>query len=152
MFSVYLPAVEEKSLAVPAQSEGDVPSGVETVMIVDDEPQIRTSMERLLRMSGYQILLASDGLEALEIYQRHKEEIGLVILDISMPRMSGREALVEFRRLDPAVKVLVFSGYTPDAEDSYDQVMGVVDKPPNPEKILGQVRMRLDTAISGERS
>ena len=152
MFSVYLPAVEEKSLAVPAQSEGDVPSGVETVMIVDDEPQIRTSMERLLRMSGYQILLASDGLEALEIYQRHKEEIGLVILDISMPRMSGREALVEFRRLDPAVKVLVFSGYTPDAEDFYDQVMGVVDKPPNPEKILGQVRMCLDTAISGERS
>ena len=81
MFSVYLPAVEEKSLAVPAQSEAEVPSGVETVMIVDDEPQIRTSMERLLRMSGYQILLASDGLEALEIYQRHKEEIGLVILD-----------------------------------------------------------------------
>ena len=145
-FMVYIPVVEGGMVAPPLPASEEVPSGVETILLVDDEEQIRTSMKRLLELSGYRVLLGVDGLEALDIYERHREQIGLVILDISMPKMSGREALGELRRLDPMVKVLVFSGYASDAEDFYQQAMGVVDKPPNPEEFLKQVRVCLDAA------
>ena len=143
-FTVYIPMAEEKAAAVAVEVQGEVPSGAETVLLVDDEEQIRTSMKRLLEMSGYRVLLGVDGLDGVELYRRHRQEIGLVILDISMPKMSGQEALVELQRFDPAVKVLVFSGYAPNVEDFYKQAMGVIDKPPNPENFLQQVRACLD--------
>ena len=143
-FLVYIPVVEGEVVEMAVQTNGEVPSGGETILLFDDEEHIRTSMKRLLELSGYDVLLGCDGLQALDIYKKHQGKIGVVILDISMPKMSGREALAELQQLDLAVKVLVFSGYAPDAEDFYEQAMGVVDKPPNPEDLLKKVRECLD--------
>ena len=77
------------------QTNGEVPSGVETMLLFNDEEHIRTSMKRLLELSGYDVLLGCDGLQALDIYKKHQGKIGVVILDISMPKMSGREASAE---------------------------------------------------------
>ena len=143
-FLVYIPVVEGEVVKMAVQTNGEVPSGVEKILVFDDEEHIRTSMKRLLELSGYDVLLGCDGLQALDIYKKHQGKIGVVMLDISMPKMSGREALAELQQLDLVVKVLVFSGNAPDAEDFYEQAMGVVDKPPNPEDLLKKVRECLD--------
>jgi two-component system cell cycle sensor histidine kinase/response regulator CckA len=83
-----------------------------TVLLVDDEDSVRTLGARMLERIGFQALVASDGQEALELYQVRQEEIVLVLLDLTMPYMDGEEAFRHLRRLDPQVRVVMTSGYT----------------------------------------
>ena len=101
-------------------------------------------MARLLESSGYRVLLAADGIEGLDIYRRQPGGIDVVILDMSMPRMSGQEVLANLQRVNPEVKVLIFSGYAPEDDEVYARVMGVVEKPPAPDMFLKQVREIID--------
>ena len=80
------------------------------VLVVDDEALVRSATRRILSRSGHEVLTASDGFEALELYRENAGRIGCVLLDLTMPRMDGIETLAGLRCIDPAVKVLIVSG------------------------------------------
>jgi two-component system, cell cycle sensor histidine kinase and response regulator CckA len=83
-----------------------------TVLVVDDHPAARSVLAAMLRRQGCQVLLASDGEEALEVYRRYHPDIDLVILDLWMPRMGGAATLDALRRVNPQVRCGVISGLT----------------------------------------
>ena len=81
------------------------------VLLVDDEPSIIQIMERALMFSGYRVLLASRGEEAIELYRKNKESISVVVLDRTMPDMAGERVLESLEAINPGVKVIFTSGY-----------------------------------------
>jgi two-component system cell cycle sensor histidine kinase/response regulator CckA len=90
--------------------------GSGTLLLVDDEDSVRLVAKRMLEQLGYHIVLASNGDEGLEIYQRERHRIDLVILDMIMPGMGGAEFYQKVKEIDPMVKVLLSSGYSLDGE------------------------------------
>ena len=117
-FSVYLPASEKRNRREVVNPESEMVRGCETVLLVDDEGTVRQVSEDLLKAMGYQMLSASDGNEALEIYTRHGQDIAVVLLDMVMPMMGGGEVYDRLKGIDPNVKVLLLSGYSLDGEAS----------------------------------
>jgi signal transduction histidine kinase/CheY-like chemotaxis protein len=101
------------------------------ILLVDDEEMIRHIGRSLLMKLGYSVLLAQDGQEAVEIYRDRPGEIDLVILDLRMPRLSGREALRQIRLVDPLARILFSSGFSVETitETEADGVLGFVSKP-----------------------
>jgi CheY-like chemotaxis protein len=116
-FAIYLPITDrEPTVPAPAPAgtdETQAPRG--TVLLVDDEPAVRTGTARLLKRQGLDVLVATNGAEGLRVFDEHAPKIGLVILDMGMPVMGGAEC---FRRLRDrsAVPVLVITGYAVDVE------------------------------------
>ncbi len=86
--------------------------GAGIILLVDDEESIRAMGHRMLERLGFQVLAAADGRAALEIYRARREEIALVLLDLTMPHMDGTETFRELRRIDPSVRIVISSGYT----------------------------------------
>jgi two-component system cell cycle sensor histidine kinase/response regulator CckA len=125
-------------------------AGNETILLVDDEPMVRDLGSEILRSYGYQVVEAADGVEALEIFRQKGSEIDLVILDLLMPRLSGKETFERLRQLDATAKILICSGYGSREPDSTllegDRQTPVVHKPFKPEELVYSVRRILDTA------
>lgn len=132
-FKILFPAVEEGS-CVERKDDAHLRdwTGKGVVLLVDDEETIRALGKKMLEKIGFDVLVASDGKEALQIYGRHKDEIDLVLLDLTMPRMNGEETFRELRRIDSNVNVLISSGYTESEITSRfagKGLAGVVQKP-----------------------
>jgi two-component system cell cycle sensor histidine kinase/response regulator CckA len=130
-FHLYLPAIR---LAVEERETkaAELPTGTETILLVDDEESVRKLGQRILKRCSYTVLMAENGVQALEVYQAHQGEIALVVLDALMPEMGGRECLRRLRELDPQVKVLISTGYTADSsaqELMAEGALGIVEKP-----------------------
>jgi signal transduction histidine kinase/CheY-like chemotaxis protein len=146
-FDVYLPrhrapVAPSNRLAAPRPSC----VGQETILLVDDEALVRNLGRTILERFGYHVLLANDGQDALDVYRRQQRPIDLVVLDLTMPRLSGREALRQLREIDPAVRILYASGYSAEhltAED-HEHSCGFVSKPYRPEDLAHAVRAALD--------
>ena len=85
-----------------------------TILVVDDEAPVRSVTAHLLRRYGYEVLTAADGREGVETYQRHAESISLVMLDMTMPELSGDEVFREIRRIRPDARIIVTSGQIED--------------------------------------
>jgi CheY-like chemotaxis protein len=117
-----------------------------TVLMVDDEPLIRALGRAVLERAGYRVILAVDGQEAVELYRQARGTIDLVVLDLTMPRLSGAEALRQLTELDPMVRVILSSGYSDSSEEdlAYPQVRGTVAKPYRPDDLLRGVRAALE--------
>jgi CheY-like chemotaxis protein len=114
-----------------------------TVLVVEDEPDILSFAEYVLRGSGFTVLSASDGAGALDLYRRHREEVRLVLLDYSMPHMSGAETFDRLREIDPRVRVLLTSGYsTQDATAGFAPgvLAGFLHKPYDSDVLVAKVR------------
>jgi CheY-like chemotaxis protein len=90
--------------------------GTGTVLLVDDEEVIREVGKELLEAVGYQVLIAKDGKEAVEVYRENCDDIDLVVLDMIMPNMGGGEAYDRMKEIDPDIRVLLSSGYSIDGE------------------------------------
>jgi CheY-like chemotaxis protein len=114
-FSIYLPA-SPKTVSEDLKHSDQVSKGNETVLLVDDEDTIREVGGELLEAMGYTVLLAEDGIKALETYQENQGDIDVVLLDMVMPNMGGGEAYDRLREIDPDVKVLLSSGFSIDGE------------------------------------
>ncbi|MHC4066124.1 MAG: response regulator [Planctomycetota bacterium] len=103
-----------------------------TILIVDDEPMIRYVLRAHLADSGYAVLEAGTGAEALDLYELHGHAIDAVILDLHMPGLSGEECYARLRRIDPQVRVIVSTGssveYKPDTQ-ALQGVAAIVEKP-----------------------
>jgi PAS domain S-box-containing protein len=110
-FHIYLPLSEQ---LVPEHEEslGDLERGEGCVLIIDDEGLVRAMARGILEHLGYRTLQARDGVEGVQVYQDHRQEIDVVLLDVVMPRMDGRTCLSALLAIDPAARVLVASGFT----------------------------------------
>jgi CheY-like chemotaxis protein len=114
-FSIYLPSSEEEIQEV-VKSGPEVVEGTETILLVDDEDVILEVGKELLEAMGYRVLTAGDGKEAIEIYEKNRDNIDLVILDMVMPQMGGGEAYDKMKEINHKIKVLLSSGYSIDSQ------------------------------------
>jgi PAS domain S-box-containing protein len=113
-FKIYLPRVDEPADA-PAAPAGPAPRGTETVLIVEDAAAVRTVTRQVLERQGYTVLEAPNGDAALQIAAKHHGPIHLLLTDVVMPGVSGRQLAEQLVRLRPDIAVLYVSGYTDDA-------------------------------------
>jgi PAS domain S-box-containing protein len=116
VFHLFLPLSKSEKLSDNSCLEIDVPANHDsgTILIVDDEDIIRITGKAILEEAGYTVLLAEDGLDGLNVLKKHKDEIDLVILDMVMPKMNGREVFYKMRSLKPDCAILIASGFTKD--------------------------------------
>jgi two-component system cell cycle sensor histidine kinase/response regulator CckA len=121
--------------------------GKETILLVDDEEMVRDLGIEILQRHGYRVLLATDGEKALEIWQEERKRIDLVVLDLVMPHLGGPATFVRLREMDPAVKVLICTGYRSKEDELKVLKMAdvpVILKPFRPEDLAARVREVLD--------
>ena len=111
---IYLPCVGDPLPAGMEAAAADAPGGGETILLVEDEPAIRDVTGRLLKAAGYVVLQAPDGAAALDLLERHGGHIDLLLTDVVMPGINGRELAAQAARTHPFMKVLYMSGYTDD--------------------------------------
>jgi signal transduction histidine kinase/ActR/RegA family two-component response regulator len=143
---IHLPLVSKVSPRAPVPL-ASTPSGLETVLVVDDEPAVLRTSRRILERAGYRVAEAASGREGVERYRAQAEVIDLVLLDMMMPDLEGGEVFDLLRAQDPTVRVLLCSGFSQQgAADRLIQrgAMGFVDKPPQRETLLRAVRQALD--------
>ena len=116
-FRVFLPRVTEQAVKVKHDAEAlSIPAGVGTILLVEDEPMLRELGSTVLQELGYQVIVSENGQEALSLLTAHPETtFDLLLTDIIMPEMGGRELVTALRELRPAIKVIYCSGYTEDA-------------------------------------
>lgn len=152
-FRIYLPALEAASereeIVESQESKSSATGGNETILLVDDEEFIRELGVDVLGQAGYTVLTASNGEQALEVYRRERERIALVILDLIMPGMGGSKCLEELLKVTPRARVLIASGYSPDASTKGALEAGAVafiNKPYNNKQLLELVRKILDNS------
>lgn len=148
-FEIYFPA-----MVMPFGPESDTTAefpafGTETVLLVDDEELIRNFGVDLLSSAGYEVLTANDGQHAVDIYLRERDRISLVILDLVMPKMGGKQCLEKLLDINPNLKILIASGFLMD-EETRDvlsaKARGIVKKPFKAKDLLKHVRSVLDKA------
>jgi two-component system cell cycle sensor histidine kinase/response regulator CckA len=151
---VYLPAVAsepEQTAAPPVPPERRTPA---TVLLVDDEDLVRTAARRLLATSGYAVLEAFDALEALQVAQSYDQSIDVLVTDLVMPGMGGRELADRLLADRPDLAVVFMSGYSDQAVTSLaacDDDVRFVHKPFTHEKLLGAIRTALGHRDASER-
>jgi CheY-like chemotaxis protein len=143
---IYLPRCDAAVHHAEAPPLAAASAGHETILFVDDEPFVRRLAEQTLRRAGYRVLTAEDGLAAVEVFARQMQEIDLVVLDLTMPRLSGRDALRRMTAIDANVRVLLSSGYSIDQAPALDEpgVVGFLSKPYRPVELCTAVRKGLD--------
>jgi len=153
IFKVYLPRTlvsEKPSTPVRETRPETVDGGNETVLLVDDEASIRRLGQTILSHYGYTVLLAGDGEEAVEIFNQNQEAIGLVILDLTMPKRSGWDTFNDIRRINPRMRIIVSSGHRFDKrlkEISHQEKVRFVPKPYRPVDLARFVREALDQPV-----
>ena len=148
-FKIYFPRTNgEADVLSQRYVAGSLPRGNETVLLVEDEPLVRGLALRVLREHGYKVLQASNGMEAMRVAQMHAgEEIHLLLTDVVMPMMNGKELADQLKPLRPDIKVLFTSGYTDIAmvyHEILEKGMNYIEKPFSVDTLARKVREVLD--------
>lgn len=132
IFKIYLPVDSSSAPKARPLPEEPVVKGRGSILVVDDESIIRNTAHAVLTSLGYDVLLAQDGMEALEIYKNEGKRITVVLLDLVMPKISGQETFRRLKAIDPAVKVLFSSGFSQEGNVSEllkEGAAGFIQKP-----------------------
>lgn len=151
-FKVCLPrvALQPNSVTI-AQPTAAVAHGAEVILLVEDDTPVRLTATRILERAGYTVLPAADGQEALDIHHKHASRIDLLVTDMIMPEMSGRELAARVRERDPEIAVLIMSGYTEQTSRSQSFIGAgglFIQKPFTPEGLRAKVRSAINaTAV-----
>ena len=148
-FTVFLPAIERDAPAALEPVQGGVIGGRETILVAEDEVALRRLTERLLTGLGYSVIVAEDGVEALELFARRRDEIDLLLLDIVMPGKGGKDVHAAVRALGSDVPVVFMTGYSADVAPhalGTDTGCRVLCKPYDLDALAGVVREVLEGA------
>jgi two-component system, cell cycle sensor histidine kinase and response regulator CckA len=143
----YEGALPQKVERAPSQTPTAASTGTETILLVEDEPQVRAVAARALRSAGYRVLEATNGRDGLQVARRERESIDLIVSDVVMPEMGGKEMVELARQFLPTTAVLFVSGYTAGSfplpsDDPNANVF--LQKPFTPQELLAMVRQVLD--------
>jgi two-component system, cell cycle sensor histidine kinase and response regulator CckA len=144
---VYLPRVEPSQPAGEASAAQRPAGGTETVLVVEDHPDVRTLLQRVLTRAGYAVRTAQDGSEALALPEEETAQVGLAILDVVLPGRGGRAVYEALRARHPKMRFVFLSGFSPDSSqirDAVDRGVEFVQKPIAPNELLRTVRRILD--------
>jgi PAS domain S-box-containing protein len=149
-FHLYIPIKEVTAPVIELKENTleDEPSGTETLLIAEDEDFIRELVKSILEAKGYTVLTATDGIEALDIYQTRKNEIALVVSDFGMPNMLGDQLFSQLKEINPEVLFILASGFidpTVRVELTKRGVKEYVQKPYKPADILQKIRSVIDS-------
>jgi len=146
-FTIHLPVVAPDDGTMTDREAAEI-TGSGTILVIDDEPHVRELCRDMLGTLGYTVLLAENGPEGIRTFRANRQDINLVILDMIMPKMSGPEVFAELKAIEPAVKVLLYSGYSNSSLDSIDELMkrgvsGFIQKPFTAEDISAAIKNAL---------
>ncbi len=147
VFKVYLPVTEKPVSPEGAPAPQKVPGGNETILVAEDDPNVLVLVTRLLESRGYGVVVARDGEEAAGIFAEKMEEIGLVIMDVVMPKMSGPSLFKKIRAMHKTVPILVSTGYAANTLDSNflsSNGLRMIQKPFAPTELFLSVRQAID--------
>jgi two-component system, cell cycle sensor histidine kinase and response regulator CckA len=147
-FKVYFPAVEDAvAQPIPSRVQQAPAGGTETLLVVDDQPEVRTVASQILRRSGYTVIEASSGPDALVASREHQGPIQALLTDVIMPGFGGRELATELAAERPEMRPIFMSGYTDDTvlrHGFLDSSLTLIQKPFTPSMLLRKVRDVLD--------
>jgi signal transduction histidine kinase/CheY-like chemotaxis protein len=154
-FKIYLPLVEQPAEATLKASGGaeNLPRGTETVLLVEDEDLVRRMTREMLEAVGYDVIEARNGIEALDAAADHAGHVHLLLTDVVMPYMSGRELVEQLSAVRPDTNVLYMSGYTDDAivhHGVLDEGVAFLEKPFTPDALARKVRSVLDESAAAQ--
>jgi len=151
-FRICLPRVHDRVVQpVTAEQLSPALGGTETILLVEDEAIVRQLVAEILERSGYTVLRAGDGPSALELLRRHRGPVDLLVTDVVMPGMSGREVAQAVTSMRPETQVLYTSGYTDSAIDQHgvlEEGLAFLQKPFSPNDLARKVRGLLDAATA----
>ncbi|HTZ18425.1 MAG TPA: ATP-binding protein, partial [Dissulfurispiraceae bacterium] len=148
-FKIYLPVIEDQSYDFDLEAEvsATVRGGNETILVADDDESIRKLTRAILEKFGYTVIEAVDGADAVDKFSDNKDRIDLVLLDVIMPRKSGRQAFEEIRGIRTDIDIIFMSGYSEDIIQR-KRIIGtglpLIQKPVKPEQLLAKIREVLD--------
>jgi PAS domain S-box-containing protein len=147
-FSIYLPlsGADLEELAAKPASLAPL-GGQETILVVEDDPMVRHMVDSVLKAYGYRVLLAGNGEEAIECFEKNGHTVDLALLDVIMPGMNGRQVCELFRQRSPQLKVLFLTGYTADVIKDRGILVDGIDlmlKPAQPAQLAKKIRDMLD--------
>lgn len=134
--------ISDLQYTMPDSNLSDLPGSTETILVIDDDPSIRSLVDQVLHRYGYHLLLAEDGPQGLEIFQQTRVDI--VLLDLSMPGMQGDEVLAKLKALSTQVKIILLTGFTED-EDELSGAHAIINKPFSIDDLVLKVRQALDS-------
>jgi len=152
-FRIYLPRIRKAPETVePEEAREPLPRGSETILLVEDEAGVRTLAKTILQIQGYTVLDAAQGKDAFLLSGQHEGLIHLMVTDMVMPEMSGREVADRLKPLRPNMKVLFMSGFTDKAlvhNGELDPGIAFLQKPFTPQTLARKVREVLDSPANG---
>ncbi len=146
-FAVYLPIASAQDPSASIRRPRAALGGDETILIVEDNQQVAQLARLILRGGGYQTLSAPNGAEALELFEAHRDQIDLVLMDVVMPRMGGREVIRQMLTSVPNQKILFTSGYSTSGIHTnfiLEEGLEFIPKPYSTNALRGKVRAVLD--------
>jgi len=147
-FRIYFPLTLIKEKAVDEAAEVSAPAGgKETILIAEDEATVREPLKAMLEMFGYDVIETVDGEDAVKKFKENKDRINLLLFDVIMPKMNGKEAYEEIKLITPEIKAIFTSGYTADTfqtKEILEKGLTFVSKPVSPNNLLRKIREALD--------
>lgn len=147
-FKIYLPVIDEPAEKIKREAETTIPSGNETILVVEDEEEVRKLAVNVLERLGYRILVAASGQEAMKIGESFQESVHLLLTDVIMPGMNGMELAHTLSHLHPEIKVLFMSGYPDEIISDFGILkpgVNYIQKPFTLESLAKKVREALSS-------
>ena len=148
IFKIYMPIVQRRAVHVSREVNGPVPTGTETILVAEDDEMVLSLTRETLTIAGYNVIEAGNGPKALELFNGSPEKISLLMLDVVMPGLGGKEVYDKIRETHPDVPALFSSGYSHNAVHTgfvLDKDLNFIQKPFSPDTLLRKIRKMLDT-------
>jgi two-component system, cell cycle sensor histidine kinase and response regulator CckA len=146
-FKIQFPRVDQPSIEVKNEGISTFPGGTETILLVEDEEQVRRAAVEVLTVLGYQVFEAGNGTQAVQLAKLYQENINLLLTDVIMPKMNGKEVAEQIKAIHPEASVLFISGYNDDIIANHgvlDEKLHFLPKPFSPSTLAHKVREVLD--------
>ncbi|MFP6583898.1 MAG: CHASE domain-containing protein [Candidatus Hydrogenedentota bacterium] len=154
-FTIYLPAIKTTVPAPPTSKTTPPPGGTETILLADDDKLVREVANAMLNKSGYKVLCASDGEEAIQVLDQHADSIDLALLDVVMPKLGGNAVREHILKHHPTIPILFSSGYSKDnlhTDFVLDEGTNLIQKPYHRDELLKRIREIFDNHASNHHT